>query len=300
MPSLVSSVMREQIRLLKPLLTRSSIAASRSLQEAMGELGAKSRAGSVLFQDFTLSDCPACWAAPEGSPLDDPRALLYLHGGGYVAGSIRYAKGFAGVLSSRTQVRTLCIAYRLAPEHPFPAALEDALAAYRYLLAQGYDPACLTLVGESAGGGLLVALCLRLKEAGLPLPARMIPISPWADLTLSGDSLEANRKVDVCLTYEELAGFAEAYAPGQERDPLVSPVFGDLTGLPPCWIYVGGDEILLDDSRRLSERLQAAGVPCTLHIEDGMWHGYPFCGVPEANEALAEIRALLEEDWHEG
>lgn len=300
MPSLVSSVMREQIRLLKPILTRSSVAASRSLQEAMGELCAKSMAGKVQFQDFFLTDCPASWVSPEKSLLEDPRAMLYLHGGGYVAGSTRYAKGMAGVLASKIQVRTLCVAYRLAPEHPYPAALEDALAGYRYLLSQGYDPACLTLIGESAGGGLLVALCLRLKEEGLPLPARMIPISPWADLTLSGGSFEANCKADICLTREELASFLDAYAPGLERDPLVSPVFGDLTGLPPCWIYVGGDEILLDDSRLLAQRLQACGVPCVLHVEDGMWHGYPFCGVPEAQEALKEIRALLEEDWHEG
>lgn len=300
MPSLVSSVVREQIRLLKPILTRSSIAASRSLQEALGELGAKTVAGKVQFQDFTLADQPACWAVPADSFLDDPRALLYLHGGGYVAGSIRFAKGFGGVLASRTQVRTLCLAYRLAPEHPFPAAAEDALAAYRYLLAQGYAPDCITLTGESAGGGLLVALCLRLKEEGLPLPGRMIPISPWVDLTLGGESLEANRRADVCLTREELAGFAAVYAPGLERDPLVSPVFGDLTGLPPCCIYVGGDEILLDDARLLADRLRAAGVPCTLHVEDGMWHAYPLYGVPEANEALAEIRALLEEDWNEG
>lgn len=300
MPSLVSSVVREQIRLLKPILTKSSIAASRSLQEALGELGAKTVSGKVQFQDFDLETCPACWAVPEDSLLEDPRAVLYLHGGGYVAGSIRYAKGFAGLLASRTQVPTLCIAYRLAPENPFPAALEDALAAYRYLLSQGYDPAHLTLLGESAGGGLLVSLCLQLKELGMPLPARIIPISPWTDLALCGETIEQNGKADICLTREELAGYAAAYAPEQLHEPLVSPVLGDLTGLPPCWIYVGGEEILLDDSRLLASRLEDAGVPCHLHVQEGMWHAYVLYGVPEANEALAEIRVLLEEDWHAG
>lgn len=294
MPSLVSSVLREQIRLLKPLLTKNSIAASRKLQEAMGELEAKAVSGKVRFEDFTLSDCPASWAVPSECPLEDPRAILYLHGGGYVAGSIHHAKGFAGMLAARTQVRALCIAYRLAPEHPFPAALEDALAAYRYLLAQGYDPAHITFVGESAGGGLLIALCLRLKALGLPLPARLFPLSPWTDLSLSGESMEANCKADVCLTREALAGFAAAYAPGNVYDPLVSPVLGDLTGLPPCWIYVGSDEILLDDSRLLASRLEDAGVPCHLHVEPGMWHAYALYGVPEANQVLEEMRVLLE------
>ncbi len=294
MPSLVSSVLREHIRLLKPLLTKGSIAAFRKLQETLGELGTRAFSSKVRFEDFTLADCPASWAIPAECPLEDPRAVLYLHGGGYVAGSIRYAKGFAGVLAARTQVRVLCIAYRLAPEHPFPAAVEDAQAAYCYLLAQGYDPAHISFVGESAGGGLLLALCLRLKALNLPLPARLFPLSPWTDLSLSGGSFEANGRADVCLTREELAGFADAYAPEDLYNPLASPVLGDLTGLPPCWIYVGGDEILLDDSSLLASRLEDAGVPCHLHVEPGMWHAYVLYGVPEANQALSEMRVLLE------
>lgn len=293
MPSLVSNMLREQIRLLKPILTNASIEVSRNLQEALGELEAKTMAGKVRFQDFTLGECPASWAIPTDLPLDDPRAVLYLHGGGYVAGSIGYAKGFAGVLASKTGIRTLCIAYGLAPEHPFPGAVEDALSAYRYLLAQGFRPEHITLVGESAGGGLLTALCLRLKALDEPLPARLIPISPWADLTLSGGSHETNAKKDPALTTQELEGFARAYAPADRENPLVSPIFGDLRGLPPCHIYVGEDEILLDDARLLHQRFTDDGVPCTLHIAPGMWHAYVLYGVPEANQVLEEIKELL-------
>lgn len=293
MPSLASTLIREQIRLLKPVLTSASIETSRNLQEALGGLEAKTVAGRVRFEDFTLGDCPASWAVPTDMPLDEPRALLYLHGGGYVAGSISYAKGFAGVLASKTGVQTLCLAYGLAPEHPFPGAVEDALSAYRYLLAQNFEPKNITLVGESAGGGLIVALCLRLKALNLPMPARLIPISPWVDLSLSGGSHEQNAKKDPALTTEELEGFASAYAPNDREDPLVSPVFADLKGLPPCRIYVGEDEILLDDARLLHQRLTDDGVPSTLRVEPGMWHAYVLYGVPEANEVLEEIRERI-------
>lgn len=294
MPSLVSSVLREQIRLIKPILTKTSIQTSRNLQEALGELGAKTVAAKVQRQDFQLEDFPACWLTPAETTLEDPRVLLYLHGGGYVAGSIRYAAGFAGVIAAKTGVRTLCIAYRLAPEHPFPAALDDAMTAYQYLLGQGYQGSDITLIGESAGGGLIFSLCLLLKAQGLPLPSGLVAISPWTDLTLSGESMEEKRDVDISLTKEELAAFAACYAPEQAPLSLVSPLWGDLTGLPPCAIYVGGDEILLDDSRRLYQRLLEAGVPAKLSIEPGMWHAYLLYGVPEANAAWKEIRTLME------
>lgn len=295
MPSLVSSVLREQIRLMKPILTKTSIQTSRNLQETLGELGAKTVAAKVQRQDFQLEDFPACWLTPAETTLEDPRVLLYLHGGGYVAGSIRYAAGFAGVIAAKTGVRTLCIAYRLAPEHPFPAALDDAMTAYQYLLGQGYHGSDITLIGESAGGGLILSLCLLLKAQGIPLPARLVAISPWTDLTLSGESMEENREVDISLTKSELAAYAACYAPEQAALSLVSPLWGDLTGLPPCAIYVGGDEILLDDSRRLCTRLLDAGVPATISIEPGMWHAYLLYGVPEANAAWREIKTLLEE-----
>ena len=298
MPSFVSSVIREQIRLLKPILTRSSIPGSRSLQEALGELGSRIVGPKVRLETFTLEDYEACWAFPMEAALEDPRVLLYLHGGGYVAGSIRYASGFASALAAKTAVRTLCIAYHLAPEDPYPAAVYDALTAYRYLLEQHYDPAHITLIGESAGGGLILSLCLLLRLYGLPLPGQLIPISPWTDLTLQGESYETKRDVDVCLTREELDHYAALYAGDLRDEPLVSPLLGDLRGLPPCTIFVGGDEILLDDSRRLHQKLLESGVESCLHIEPGMWHAYPLYTGPEAAAVLREIRSLLEVTPH--
>ncbi|MEG1789987.1 MAG: alpha/beta hydrolase [Oscillospiraceae bacterium] len=295
MPALISLLLREQIRLFKPLFTKFSVSDSRAFQEALGDLGAKVVSDSVRFTDFEIGDVPACAATPIALANNDRRALLYLHGGGYVAGSLGYARGFAGTLADAVGIRTLCIGYRLAPEHPFPAALEDAFAAYEYLLSQGCRADDISLIGESAGGGLILALCLKLKAMGMPLPSRLIPLSPWTDLTLSGKSYETNLKADISLTHAEIDGFVEAYAPPDTRDPLVSPLFGDFAGFPPCFIFVGGDELLLSDSVMLADRLRAAGVNCSLTVEDGMWHGYVLYGVPEAVTALAEIKKFLEE-----
>ncbi|MBQ6808400.1 MAG: alpha/beta hydrolase [Firmicutes bacterium] len=298
MPSLISAMLRQQIRLFKPILTNFSTTASRNLQEALGELGAKALGDKVEFREFHIGAVPAALAVPVKPQPGDQRVVLYLHGGGYVAGSIKYAKGFAGVLAAKAGLRVLCIAYRLAPENPFPAALEDALSAYEYLLAEGCAPENIFLIGESAGGGLLFSLCLLLKSLGRPLPGRLVALSPWTDLSLSGESYRTKRKEDPCLSMKEIEGFVHAYAPPELRDPLASPLFGALSGLPPCRIYVGEDELLLDDSRLMAEKLLSAGVECRLHVEPGLWHAYVLFGVPEANAALEEIKVFFEEGFH--
>ncbi len=292
MPSFLSLLTREQIRLLKPVLKKISIARGRTFQDALGRLGAQSVAGRVRFEPVRLEQAPACFALPVAE-TDQSRALLYLHGGGFVAGNMKYACGFAGILADKLQRRVLSVAYRLAPEHPFPAALEDALAAYRYLLDQGWAAGQISLVGESAGGGLVYSLCLKLKALGLPLPASLVAISPWADLTLSGPSYTANAKKDPSLSLQILRSYASIYADGQERNPLVSPVFGDLAGLPPSLLLAGGDELLLSDAMTLHAGLKARGCASALYVEPGLWHVYVLYKIPEARLAMQRIAAFL-------
>ena len=218
--------------------------------------------------------------------------ILYLHGGGYVAGCLHYARGSASVLATETNRKVLAVAYRLAPEHPFPAAIDDALCAYQYLLDAGY--ARISLVGESAGGGLIFSLCLKLKELGLPQPEKLVGISPWTDLKFTGESHISNRKNDPTLSVRALHVAAEAYAKGQEENPFVSPIYGDLSGLPRSLIFAGSRELLLDDSRMLTELLRKYGCDCELIVEEGLWHVYVLFKIPEARKALKKISAFLE------
>lgn len=293
MPNIVSVMVREEIRLLKPFIGRLSIPRARAFQDALGEMGAKSVAGRVAFEPVPMECFEACLARPEGEK-DSRKAILYLHGGAYVAGNIQYARGFAGILANKTRQCVLSVAYRLAPEHPFPAALTDVLAAYRYLLDNGYTARHISFAGESAGGGLIFCLCLRLKQLGLPLPAALVGISPWTDLTFSGASYRLNAKKDPSLSEKALRRYAAAYAKGQERNPLVSPVFGDLAGLPPSLLLAGGDELLLSDAEILAARLTDSGCRCELWVEDGLWHVYVLYGISEAHAALDKIACFLE------
>ena len=191
-------------------------------------------------------------------------------------------------------LRVLAVAYRLAPEHPFPAALDDATEAYRHLLSSGYEPRHIAFAGESAGGGLIYCLGQRIKELGLPLPAAMVGISPWTDLTFTGASYKTNAKKDPSLNEAALRRYAKAYADGRQDDPLVSPAFGDYNGFPPALILAGGNELLLSDSEMLAARLVSSGCRCELHVEEGLWHVYVLFGIPEARAALDKITEFLE------
>jgi acetyl esterase/lipase len=286
--------MRTQIRLVKPILKRFSIPTARAFQDNLGDMEAKSLASKVTFEPIEFENFEACFVSPKGMLQDKDKVILYLHGGAYVAGNIAYARGFAGMLAAETHRFVLAVAYRLAPENPFPAAVEDALRAYQYLIESGYNAENISFVGESAGGGLVFALCLKLKEAGLPLPRRLVALSPWTDLTFSGESYKKNKKKDPTLSEQALRGYAQAYAAGQEENPLVSPVFGDLGGMPESLIFAGSYELLLDDAKMLAERLKEAGSPCELIIEEGMWHVFVLFKIPEAIKALKKIAAFLE------
>ncbi|MEG2083577.1 MAG: alpha/beta hydrolase, partial [Oscillospiraceae bacterium] len=232
--------------------------------------------------------------------FDEDRALLYLHGGAYVAGGIEYSLGFGSVLAARSGMTTLCAAYRLAPEHVFPCAIDDALEAYERLLSKGYSPDNISFVGESAGGGLLFALLLRLKDEGKPMPRSTVALSPWTDLTLSLPSYTENADVDPTLSLESLKFCARLYASYDLDNPYVSPLYGNLAGLPRSLIIAGSCELLLDDAREMAKKLSASGCDCTLVISEGMWHVFPLFGVPESRAALDNIDSFLKEtEQHE-
>ncbi len=291
MPSFQSLFVRAQIRLLKPILDKFSIKTSRGFQDSLGEIMAGSLTSKVSFEPVPLCGLDACFAVPK-EMVPGGGVILYLHGGGYVAGCLNYARGAAGVLAVETKQKVLAVAYRLAPENPFPAALDDALSAYQYLLDNGFGR--IALAGESAGGGLIFALCLKLKELGLPQPEKLVSLSPWTDLTFTGQSHIDNRRKDPTLSIKALHIAADAYAQGQQSNPLVSPIYGDLTGLPPSLIFAGSCELLLDDARMLADRLNECGCNCELIVEDGLWHVYVLFKIPEARKALNKIAAFLE------
>jgi acetyl esterase/lipase len=249
-------------------------------------------AADVDCQTVEAAGLPAEWVAAPGS--HPGRVVLYLHGGGYVIGSINTHRSLVARISAASGARGLAIDYRLAPEHPHPAAVEDATAVYRWLLEQGIEPARIAVAGDSAGGGLTLATLLALRDAGDPLPAAGVCLSPWTDLEGSGASAQPGAVDDPLLQYEGLVEMARHYVgeEGDLRDPLAAPLHGDYAGLPPLLIQVGTREILLDDSTRVAERARAAGVDVTLEPWEGLihvWQMFGALGVPEADEAVTRI-----------
>jgi monoterpene epsilon-lactone hydrolase len=227
---------------------------------------------------------------------DADGVILYLHGGVYVIGTAAATVPLVGDLARRTGARVVTLDYRLAPEHPYPAAVADAQDAYQGLLEQGVDPGQIALAGESAGGGLAVATLLALRDAGIPLPSCAFLMSPYADLTLSGDSIADREAVDRTLTPAGLRLRIPDYVAGADAsDPLISPVFADLTGLPPLLIQVGSNEILLSDALRLAERAATDDVTVTLDVTDGVGHVFQAFAamLDEADAALVRASAFL-------
>ena len=264
-------LVRSQLNFFKPFVANCSLEVTRKGQDKLGELMTALHKREVLVKEHDFGRFQGAWIMPR----DERRGgvVLYLHGGGYTCGSLEYAKGFAATLASECGVRAFCAAYRLAPENRYPAALEDALEAYRYLLGKGYAAHQILLCGESAGGGLIYALCLKLKELGLPLPCGLIGISPWTDLTGSGKSYEEHREIDPSMTPELLQFYAKCYT-DDPTDPFCSPLFGDLTALPPSLLFVGGDEVMLDDTRMLHEKLLESGCRSKMIVAPERWHAY--------------------------
>lgn len=249
---------------------------------------------NVYVEEVTAVTVPALLIAAAGTR--DERVILYFHGGGYCVGSPLTHRDFAWRLSAASAARVLLLDYRRAPEHPFPTAVDDAVMAYRWLLDQGIDPVHLTLAGDSAGGGLALATMVRLRDEGDRLPAAAVLISPWVDLALTGESLRSKAAEDLVLTLAQLQEFVDLYLGETDpRTPLASPLYADLSGLPPLLIQAGTAEILLDDAARLAERAGDAGVDVTLDIWPEMIHVWQgFAGfLPEGQTAVTQIGAFV-------
>jgi len=281
---------RSQIAMLKPILANCSLKTLRKAQDRVGELMEAKYRKQVIVKQHTFERFEGAVVIPK----DERRSgvILYLHGGGYCCGGLEYALGFGSMLAVQTGTRVFCAAYRLAPEHPYPAALEDALEAYRYLLSKGYSAAHITLCGESSGGGLCYALALKLCEACEPMPCGILAISPWTDLTSSGPSYEENRNADPSMTEEALRFYAASYA-ADWKDPFVSPVFADPKGFPPSLIFVGSDEIMRSDAELLHEKLLSSGCGSKLIIAPERWHGYLLYGLEDDRKDFVTIGKFL-------
>ena len=240
-------------------------------------------------EELEVAGVPCLLVSAPGASKD--RMIVYYHGGGYVIGSIAGYRAFAGALSEASDAQVLLVEYRLAPEHAHPAAVEDGVATCRWAIEQ-VGAGSVVLGGESAGGGLTVAVLLALKQAGAALPAGAVCMSPWTDLTLSLDSHTRNAEVDVVLSRDGLSVLAQAYLQGAEAtSPIVSPLFGDLSGLPPMLVIVGGAETLEDDARELARRVELAGGDAELVVAPGMPHAYPLFAefLPEAADAVSRF-----------
>ena len=267
------------------------LARQRKGQEVLGRL--MSPPIGFSWEPFSLGEMPMAWVRPERGH-DCSKVILYCHGGGYTSGNLGYARVLAAKMASATGCEVLAFQYRLAPEFPYPAALEDALNAWEYLMHQGWGAKDVILAGDSAGGNLALELTLALKEEGRFLPGRLVLFSPWTDMSASGDSYTQREELDPMLTNRYIQSVRSAYAPNADYShPQLSPLFADLSGLPPILIQVGEREILYSDSERLQNALITAEVPCVLQSWPDMWHVFQMFPLKSAGEAMTAMAAFL-------
>jgi phosphinothricin tripeptide acetyl hydrolase len=267
-----------------------------SMRKMMSRAPAYPQPDDITWEPLDAGGVPAEWVTP--AECESSRVVVYFHGGGYATGSVQAFRSLSSHLARATRARVLAVDYRLAPEQPFPAALDDAIAAYGFVVSSGYAPEQVALIGDSSGGGLVLGTLVALRDRGETLPATAICLCPWTDLTLSGDSLRANGATDPMVSATTLALMADAYlGENDRRTPTASPLFADLAGLPPLLVQVGAGELLADDSRRLAERATEAGVEVTLEVwDDGfhVWHSFADM-LPEARDAIARIGTHVDE-----
>jgi acetyl esterase/lipase len=250
----------------------------------------------MKWSAFTLGHMKAAWVKPDWGHQRQ-KVILYCHGGGYTSGNLGYSRPLASKLAHVTGREVLCFEYRLAPEHPYPAAVEDAEAAWDHLMRLGYGARDVALAGDSAGGNLALVLCHRLKAQGRMLPSHLLLLSPWTDMTISGESYQSRADLDPTLTLDYIQAVRQVYAGDRDpSDPMLSPLWGDFSGFPPTLVQVGSNEILYSDSRRLRDRMTAAGVPCQLEEWKDMWHVFQMFPIKKAALAMNHIgRFLLEQ-----
>ncbi|MGH7781316.1 MAG: alpha/beta hydrolase [Candidatus Binataceae bacterium] len=285
---MASEMLKKVVEIVKsqPFNPNATTAQRRAGMEKISEHVAR----DVKCMSVEAAGVPAEWVEPPGAAAD--RVILYLHGGGYVAGSITTHRAMVARIARASQARALLIDYRLAPEHPFPAAVDDAVAAYRWLLAQGCKPGKIVIAGDSAGGGLSLAALLKLRDLQVTMPVAGVGISPWTDLEGTGESVKSNAAIDPMVTQENLAASAKMYYANHDpKHPLVSQIHADFRGLPALLIQVGESEILLDDATRVAARAKAAGVSVELETWPEMihvWHVFAKI-LPEGQQAIDKI-----------
>ncbi len=292
MPSRVSNILQAAIRGFRPLLNNLSLEMERIGQDIIAEADTRALPENMVVANDCVNGVFAEWFHTLGAPEDE--AILYFHGGAYMAGSIASTRPLAVDFAQATGRNVLSFEYRLAPEDPYPAALEDAMEVYRYLLSLGLSPERIAFVGDSAGGGLEMATALKAREEGVPLPAAIMALSPWTDLTLSDESYIENKSVDPLLERRKLLRAVMYYAYGKNlMDPFISPVFADFTGFPPTLIHVGTHEVLLGDSRKLHAAMKRDKVDVQLSEWEGMWHVFQVFDTPESHAAIEGIAEFI-------
>lgn len=307
------TMLRSQLGFFKPFMEKCSIGTVRRAQDGIGKLMSASYKNQVSVKDVKLGDLNCAMLTPKDEFAGG--VILYLHGGGYVAGNLDYAKGFGSVLAVKCGIKVFVVEYRLAPEHPYPAALDDAMDAYGYLLSDGYEPSRIALCGESAGGGLCYALCQKLRDKGRSMPAGIIAISPWTDLTLGSESYVINKKEDPSLTPELLKYFADCYVYGSVEDKKgrlhpkvnpekdedyrvkserhISPLFDSQEKMPDSLIFVGDDEIMYDDAVLMHHKLVDAGCRSEIVVAPNMWHAYLLYDLPDRAGDFDKINKFI-------
>ncbi len=275
-------------------MTTEDLEKQRRSQEALGNMAAAM--GGLVWEPFELAGMDAAWMRLE-RPHKRRRVILYCHGGGYTSGGLGFSKVLASKLTRATGLDVLAFDYRLAPEHPYPAAVEDAQAAWDHLMRLGFGARDVVLAGDSAGGNMALVLCLRLRAEGRMLPGALLLMSPWTDMTCSGESLTERADIDPVLTPEYIYAVREAYAGSLDpAQPELSPLLADLAGLPPTLIQVGTHEILFSDAERLAERMNAAGTECRLEVWEGMWHDFQMYPSKSAAQAMQNAAHFLIEE----